>query len=147
MNPGAGGKFSSIGAGSYTADDPGHPRAYILDTSNQRTSILNKPGPGKVWVFLDEHPDSINDGTFQFVPGLFPTSYAWHDLPGSLHDGGCSISFADGHSTIKKWLDSRTAQPVRLLYKYWQGPASSFPVGLPTPSIDYAWMGSGLAYR
>ena len=116
MNVGVGGKIDSAGAGTYTADDPANPRNYILDTTSQRTSILNRPGPGRVWVFLDEHPDSINDGTFQYVPGFTPTSYAWQDLPASLHDGGCSISFADGHSMIKKWSDSRTTMPVRLLF-------------------------------
>src|SRR5262249_47508879 len=49
MNPIAGGKVSLIG-GTYNADDPATARNYIQDTTGQRTSILNKPGPSKVWV-------------------------------------------------------------------------------------------------
>jgi prepilin-type N-terminal cleavage/methylation domain-containing protein/prepilin-type processing-associated H-X9-DG protein len=146
MNVGVGGKFGTIG-GTYNPDDPTNPRTYLQNTMFQRTSILNKPGPAKVWVFLDEHPDSISDSAFQFQPGWVPTGYVWQDLPGSLHDGGCSISFADGHCMIKKWADSRTTQPIKLLYKWWQGGGSTFPVGIPNPSVDYAWMNSGIPYR
>ncbi len=65
--------------------------------------------PVMMWVFLDEHPDSINDGCFST---LAPAG-AWNDLPASYHNGACGFSFADGHVEIKKWLDDTTKQPVR----------------------------------
>jgi prepilin-type processing-associated H-X9-DG protein len=57
------------------------------------------PRPAKTWLFIDEHPDSINDGYFINNPNL---NY-WQDLPASYHNGACGFSFADGHSEIKKW--------------------------------------------
>lgn len=59
------------------------------------------PGPAETSVFLDEHPDSINDPGF-FNP--FPTS--WVDVPGTYHDGAANFAFADGHVATHKWVGS-----------------------------------------
>ena len=61
-----------------------------------------------IWVFVDEHPDSINDGCFST---LAPTN-TWNDLPASYHNGACGFAFADGHDEIRKWLDDSTKQPI-----------------------------------
>jgi len=61
------------------------------------------PEPSAIFVFLDEHPDSINDGYFLANKGY---AKAWFDLPASYHNNGGSLSFADGHSEIRKWSDS-----------------------------------------
>ncbi len=71
------------------------------------------PNPSKTWLFLDEHPDSINDGYFINNP----TATAWQDIPASYHNGACGFSFADGHSEIKKWL-SRTSKYTQVRYAY-----------------------------
>src|SRR5688572_9723989 len=52
-------------------------------------SIVN---PANTIVFLDEHPDSVNDGFFI----QFPSQQQWTDLPASQHNGGCGFDFADG---------------------------------------------------
>ena len=158
MNAATGGKVGTIGATpGYTAEDPANPRTYIQDTSAKplnTTSLLNKPGPVKVWVILDEHPDDLvgagGDAIFQFRPGYPPTQYQWQDMPSSLHNGACGISFADGHSEIHKWLDGRTKWPVHKIYKWWQGSASTEMCNQsgPTPaSQDYAWMNAGMPYQ
>ncbi len=60
-----------------------------------------------IFVFLDEHPDSINDGYFLDTPG----SLEWVDLPASYHNGGGSFSFADGHTEIHRWRSALTVRP------------------------------------
>ena len=67
--------------------------------------------PTELWVFVDEHPDSINDGWNI----MNPTSDAtWVDLPASYHNGGCGYSFADNHAEIKMWKDPvPKSEPVR----------------------------------
>jgi len=147
MNPGVGGKYNSTGAGTYSAETGGTPRNYIMDTTDQKIYKLDQPGPTKVWVIICEHPDSINDAIFQFVPGQFPTSYAWQDLPGSLHNGCTTLSFADGHAELHKWLDGRTVLPVHTIFKWWQTSGSTYPVGGVNPSADYAYMNSGIPYQ
>ena len=58
------------------------------------------PNPVKIFVTLDEHPNSINDGYYLNTSG---NAGAWGDSPATYHGGACGFSFADGHSEIKKW--------------------------------------------
>ncbi len=59
------------------------------------------PGPAETWVYLDEHPCSINDaGFFNPMPGQ------WIDQPATYHNGAAGVAFADGHSEIHKWVAS-----------------------------------------
>ena len=67
------------------------------------------PQPDTLFVFLDEHANSINDG--YFVNQAYSTN--WIDLPASYHNGAGSFSFADGHSEIHRWRNASTRQPVR----------------------------------
>jgi len=71
------------------------------------------PAPSSIFVFLDEHPNSINDGYFLNVPpdDDDPNSLQWVDLPASYHNGGGSFCFADGHSEIHQWRFASTKQP------------------------------------
>jgi prepilin-type N-terminal cleavage/methylation domain-containing protein/prepilin-type processing-associated H-X9-DG protein len=70
------------------------------------------PRPAKTWLFLDEHPDSINDGYFIDNPAL---NY-WQDTPASYHNGACGFSFADGHSEIKKWKSGTSKYSIQYMY-------------------------------
>ncbi|MGH7943285.1 MAG: prepilin-type N-terminal cleavage/methylation domain-containing protein [Limisphaerales bacterium] len=66
--------------------------------------------PSELFVIVDEHPDSINDGFLQSDPHTEISQWsagAWNDLPASYHNGACGIAFADGHSEIHMWK-SRT---------------------------------------
>ncbi len=75
---------------------------------------ITVPSPSKAWVVMDEREDSINDGWFAVdMNGYHPTSpqagqYELADFPASYHNGAGSISFADGHSEIRRWQDTRT---------------------------------------
>jgi len=68
--------------------------------------------PARIFAFVDEHEDSIDDG--RLTVGLGPRSENyWDDVPASLHNRSCSLSFVDGHGELKKWLDPRTTPPPR----------------------------------
>ena len=87
----------------------------------KKSSDLNVPGQAKVFVFLDEREDAINWGNFYTEMKGYPTAstpanpvlYQLADMPGTYHGNACGFSFADGHSEIKKWLDSRTVPPLK----------------------------------
>jgi prepilin-type N-terminal cleavage/methylation domain-containing protein len=83
-------------------------RAYL------NTSDFVDPGPSMTWVLIDEHPDSMNDGFFCIDMNGYPNAAQTKlpDVPSSAHNKACGLSFADGHSEIKKWQDPRTAPPV-----------------------------------
>jgi prepilin-type processing-associated H-X9-DG protein len=68
------------------------------------TQILQ---PSDIFVFLDEHPDSIDDG--YFVNRAYNSQ--WLDLPASYHDNSAAFSFADGHSELHHWLNAETIRP------------------------------------
>jgi prepilin-type N-terminal cleavage/methylation domain-containing protein/prepilin-type processing-associated H-X9-DG protein len=74
-----------------------------------KQSDIVRPAPSNLWVFNDEHPDSINDG-WEITNVTDPS--VWADLPASYHNRACGFSFADGHSEIHKWLESTTVQRV-----------------------------------
>jgi prepilin-type N-terminal cleavage/methylation domain-containing protein/prepilin-type processing-associated H-X9-DG protein len=69
--------------------------------------ITQIPQPTEIFVFLDEHPDSINDGYF-LERDYYPE---WHDLPATYHNGATAFSFADGHSSLHRWTQSATSRP------------------------------------
>ncbi|MBU6399972.1 MAG: type II secretion system GspH family protein [Verrucomicrobia bacterium] len=84
--------------------------------SYQKLSDIKAPSPTMLWVFVDEHPDSINDGWL--INGM-PGGLGWTDLPASYHAGACGLGFADGHGEIHRWQDTYnpttqagTVQPV-----------------------------------
>ena len=85
-------------------------------TKYKKMGELVKPGPSMTIVFLDERCDSINDGEWCSSMSGWPnqpSSWTLIDYPGSYHGGAGGLSFADGHSEIHKWKDSRTTPPLR----------------------------------
>ena len=65
-------------------------------------SHIIDPSPSDLWIFADEHPDSINNGGFVLYPH---TDTIWRNLPANYHNGACGYAYADGHAVIKKWSD------------------------------------------
>jgi prepilin-type N-terminal cleavage/methylation domain-containing protein len=79
-------------------------------------SDLVEPGPSMTWLFMDEREDSINDG--ELVVGMSgypdqPSQWMLVDYPASYHNRAAGLSFVDGHSDIKRWLDPRTTPPLK----------------------------------
>ncbi len=93
---------------------------------------LTDPAPANCWVFLDGHPDSNNNERF----ALWADRNEWVELPASHHNGACGLSFADGHSEIKKWRDPILRQPVRFNndFSRWSG---TIP---PQHRADHEWL-------
>ena len=102
----------------------------------RKMAHLNTPGPSMVFVMMDEHPDSINDAVFMLDPGFARGQEKWRDLPGNHHNGGCGLSYADGHSEIHPWQDSQTIIPVNYIVWSMSAPHSINLV----VSKDYEWL-------
>jgi prepilin-type N-terminal cleavage/methylation domain-containing protein/prepilin-type processing-associated H-X9-DG protein len=98
-----------------------------------KSSQILKPGAADLWVLMDEHPDSINDASLAVECGLTGAADLFVDLPASYHNGACGISYADGHSEIHKWLDSRTRLPIT-------GNELASPVGPSANNPDIDWL-------
>jgi prepilin-type N-terminal cleavage/methylation domain-containing protein/prepilin-type processing-associated H-X9-DG protein len=67
--------------------------SYYKETSIRR--------PTETWMFIDENPASINDGSFICEPDVLK----WIDCPATYHNGAGGLAFVDGHAEIKKWTD------------------------------------------
>src|SRR5205814_4640738 len=65
--------------------------------------------PSQIFVFLDEHPDTINDGFFMNRLEE-PT---WGNLPASYHNGATSFSFGDGHAETHRSFVTGPGGPTK----------------------------------
>jgi len=108
--------------------DPGEltNRFNPLYTQYYKTSDV--ANPSGIFVFLDEQADTINDGFF--VNRL--EDYAWGNLPGSYHNSGVNLSFADGHQEGHQWLVPSTLRPV--LKQRLNGSIAA------RPAADFDWL-------
>jgi prepilin-type N-terminal cleavage/methylation domain-containing protein/prepilin-type processing-associated H-X9-DG protein len=120
INADNGPRVRSISMNTYMS------RADFAASYTKYTQLLQ---PSQLWVFLDEHPDSINDGLFSTLAA----ANTWNDLVASYHNGAAGFAFADGHCEIKKWLDATTKQPIRR--KQWTGLKIS-----PPNNRDLQWL-------
>jgi prepilin-type N-terminal cleavage/methylation domain-containing protein len=98
-----------------------------------KTSEFAVPGSSRIFVFLDECPDTINDGLFQVNMTANPASSPWSDVAASMHCGGGGFSFADGHAEVHKWLDGGTKTPVT------KAGCPTYTQRLSSPR-DYRWL-------
>ena len=83
----------------------------------RKSSTFNDPGPASTFVLLDMREDSINTGGFGVNMAGFPNNPELHgfigfDYPASYHNESGALSFADGHSETKRWIDPRTKPPL-----------------------------------
>jgi prepilin-type N-terminal cleavage/methylation domain-containing protein/prepilin-type processing-associated H-X9-DG protein len=77
----------------------------------RKLTDMNNPGPSQTFVLLDEREDSINDGYFVVDMAGYPSTpnqLMIVDYPASYHGKAGGMSFADGHSEIRRWRDPRT---------------------------------------
>jgi prepilin-type N-terminal cleavage/methylation domain-containing protein/prepilin-type processing-associated H-X9-DG protein len=108
----------------YNVSHPPILRAY------SKVSDLTNPNPVDLFVFAEEHPDSINDGwmNVRSANGVY-----WEDLPASYHGKGSDFSFADGHAEGHRWLVGTTIYPVTM-------PANPINTWLPGSDLtDLNW--------
>jgi prepilin-type N-terminal cleavage/methylation domain-containing protein/prepilin-type processing-associated H-X9-DG protein len=71
----------------------------------RKSTDLNLPGPSDSWLFIDEHPDSIDDAILYTNPVYTNGTGVFTELPSGDHGGSCGIGFADGHAEIHPWHD------------------------------------------
>jgi prepilin-type N-terminal cleavage/methylation domain-containing protein/prepilin-type processing-associated H-X9-DG protein len=80
-----------------------------------KITSFTRPGPAHTIVLMEENPYSINDGSIAISAAAFPGATYIIDFAANNHNGECSISFADGHAVLHRWLDPRTFTPVGII--------------------------------
>lgn len=82
------------------------------DLNLKKLSHVEVNESSRIWVFIDEHEQSIDDGAFNignkaFAPDAPPF---WVSLPADRHENGANLSFADGHVSHQRWRARRLVQ-------------------------------------
>jgi len=85
-------------------------------------------GPANFYVFVEEHPDTINDGYFMNRWDVIQ----WGNLPASYHNSAANMSWGDGHVERHRWIPNTVRPPV-------QGGVGSSGFA-PSPQNDYLWL-------
>jgi prepilin-type N-terminal cleavage/methylation domain-containing protein/prepilin-type processing-associated H-X9-DG protein len=93
------------------------------------------PKPSVFYVFIEEHPDTINDGYFMNRWDQIK----WGNVPASWHNRASNISWADGHLERHRWLPD-TARPAV------KGGVGSGGF-VPSPETDYLWLRERTSFR
>jgi prepilin-type N-terminal cleavage/methylation domain-containing protein/prepilin-type processing-associated H-X9-DG protein len=71
---------------------------------NLRTVNILFPPAARAFVFVEESPNTIDDGQFGLSPaGPHYTVNNWLNYPSARHLDGANFSFADGHNDYFKW--------------------------------------------
>jgi prepilin-type processing-associated H-X9-DG protein len=69
-----------------------------------RESMITRPGPSELFVFIDDNEQTIDDGIF--VIG----TEDWWDCPADRHGQGANLSFLDGHVEHHRWRSPKNAK-------------------------------------
>ena len=95
--------------------------------------------PARIFVFTEEHPDSLNDPAFMSDLANVDASARMIDYPGHFHTGGANLSMADGHNEYWQWADARTMPPVMN--------NNNLPLNVPSPhNPDVARLQAAASY-
>jgi len=70
----------------------------------KKTSQITRPSPARAFVFMDESLYTIDDGYFAVLVNVD----TWQNFPAYRHGGSASVSFADGHSELRRWIEPST---------------------------------------
>ena len=108
--------------------DPGQALDQFNPDYRQVFKMTDFAKPALIFGFLEEHPDTINDG---FFVNTF-ADLKWGNLPASYHNGSGNLHFADGHIEAHHWAAADTIRPPVA-----GGAGGGFA---PKPPTDWNWM-------
>ena len=94
--------------------------------------LSSVPAASQIFVFVEEHPDTITDGYFLNKA----KDKEWYRLPASYHNASANLSFADGHAELHRWQDASTLAPT-----YYDGAESAVFTNIPSGQLgDFQWV-------
>jgi prepilin-type N-terminal cleavage/methylation domain-containing protein/prepilin-type processing-associated H-X9-DG protein len=89
---------------SVNGDPQADPLYFQLIPAWTKYTGVRHPIPSRLFVFIDESADTIEDAEFGNPPvGSIFTQNEWWDMPSDRHIQGANLSFADGHVEHWEW--------------------------------------------
>jgi prepilin-type N-terminal cleavage/methylation domain-containing protein/prepilin-type processing-associated H-X9-DG protein len=95
---------------------------------------IRRPIPCRLFVFIDEHPDTLYDAQFGNPAGAPYWGPMWFDMPADRHNQGACLSFADGHAERWRWR-----MPMSFRYMFQSPTADEMPDFLRVQSAMKCW--------
>lgn len=89
--------------------------------------------PSNIFVFMEERPESIDDGSFETAetgPGL-------PNIPTDYHNDAATVGFAGGHVEVHRWRTAPCLTPQVSIVKQ-KLTGSGYSVG--TDNVDWQWL-------
>jgi hypothetical protein len=98
-------------------------------TYSRMSDVVN---PTRTWAFMDEHPDSINDGVLAVQ--MYEGQGRIIDYPASHHGGASALVYVDGSGEVHRW-ESPLMRP-RIKYN------GNLALNVPAPgaAADLIWL-------
>lgn len=119
-------RLRSISLNSLVGNPLINPNRFNPDWQ-QFLKLSDFPSPALFYTFIEEHPDTINDGYFMNVWDQIQ----WGNLPASFHNSSANMAWADGHLERHRWIPNTVRPPVQ------GGAGGGF---VPSPTTDYLWL-------
>ncbi|HEV2453617.1 MAG TPA: prepilin-type N-terminal cleavage/methylation domain-containing protein [Verrucomicrobiae bacterium] len=110
------------------------PPKYLVYT--KESQVINNPGPADLFMFIEESPDSIDDGSFAVQPPTSAYTTKWINVP-TKNGNVCPFGFCDGHVEIHKWMVPGSIPNVQYQYSPPTGISETGPGG---GDIDIIWV-------
>jgi prepilin-type N-terminal cleavage/methylation domain-containing protein/prepilin-type processing-associated H-X9-DG protein len=85
-----------------------------------KESMLARPSPSLLWIFIDEDPDTINDGAWAITMPQGAETH-WVDMPSKLHGNAGGFGFMDGHAEVHAWANPLNI-PTTVYDDNWKDP-------------------------
>jgi prepilin-type N-terminal cleavage/methylation domain-containing protein len=130
---------SSFDIATPAPNTPGDYTVYYRESMLVGAGMPQGGAAGTI-VFVEEHPDSINDGGWAFNIPVLGLTY-WIDKPSTLHENACDFSYADGHCEIYAFQDPGEVPEVT--YNQQIGGTSNFQRRNP----DIPWVASHISAK
>lgn len=124
-------RIRSFGMNSLVGD-PGELTNRFNPSFTQYFKEVQIANPSGIFVYLDEHPDTVNDGFFM---NRLEEEPKWGNLPASYHNGSGNFTFADGHVESHRWVVTGPEGTVRPTVR--GGAGGIFPA---KPTTDWDWV-------
>jgi prepilin-type N-terminal cleavage/methylation domain-containing protein/prepilin-type processing-associated H-X9-DG protein len=124
-------RIRSFGMNSLVGD-PGELTNRFNPSFTQYFKEVQVANPSGIFVYLDEHPDTVNDGFFM---NRLEEEPKWGNLPASYHNGAGNFTFADGHVESHRWVVTGPEGTVRPTVR--GGAGGIFPA---KPTTDWDWV-------
>ncbi|MSU64121.1 MAG: prepilin-type N-terminal cleavage/methylation domain-containing protein [Pedosphaera sp.] len=83
----------------WDKDNNPYPSGFRFSDTYTGMILHRDPSSSKIFIFIDEHEKSIDDGIFAATPD----GEEWWELPSDRHNQGCNLSFVDGHAEYRRW--------------------------------------------